>query len=116
MDLIVAPVGMVSKSTPVVVVQALATGGADAFAPPGVFVVGGHVVDGRVQPDRVVLDLSSSARRTAGSVIANRSRAAFTAARSSRPASAIAFRAARIRRKCTASRAGCVVESSWASP
>ena len=56
-DLIVPPLAVVSKTTLGGVVQALSAGGADALAPALVFIVGGHVPDGRVQPDRVVLDL-----------------------------------------------------------
>ena len=58
-DLIVPPLAVVSKTTLVGVVQALAAGGADGLAPALVFVVGGHVADAGVQPDGVVLDLDA---------------------------------------------------------
>jgi hypothetical protein len=49
-DLIVPLLAVVGKTTLGGVVQALAAGGADRLAPPGVFVVGGDVADARVQP------------------------------------------------------------------
>ena len=56
-DLIVPPLAVVSKTTLVGLVQALAAGGADGLAPALVFIVGGHVADAGVQADGVVLDL-----------------------------------------------------------
>ena len=47
-ELIVPLLAVVSKTTLVGVVQALAAGGADGLAPALVFVVGGHVADAGV--------------------------------------------------------------------
>ena len=70
-QLIVPPLAVVSKPALVGVVEALAAGGADAVASPLVFIIGSHITDRGVQPDRVVLDLDpvQLGLKDAGSVI-----------------------------------------------